>query len=90
MTITKLKKLQLKQQAHKLKPIVIIGANGLTNEVHIEIDRGLNDHELMKIRVNANDRDERRAMTSAICEHHQAELITTIGHIIVIYRQRKE
>lgn len=79
---------ELKSRAHHLKPIVIIGGDGLTPGVHNEIDRGLNDHELIKIRVNAEDRNERKLLTEEILKFHKAELIGSVGHIAIIYRQQ--
>lgn len=79
-------KQELKAKAHHLKPIIIIGGEGLTPGVQSEIDRALTDHELIKIRVNAEDREERKSITAEIVEHHHAELIGSIGHIIIIYR----
>lgn len=86
---TQMKK-ALKQKAHSLNPVVITGSAGLTEGVHNEIDVALNAHELIKIRVNAEDRDQRKQMTTVICEHHKAELIQAIGHIIAIYRKKVE
>lgn len=82
-------KQELKGKAHHLKPVIIIGGEGLTPGVHNEIDRALTDHELIKIRVNAEDRQERKTITAAIIEHHKADLIGSIGHIIIVYRLRK-
>lgn len=80
-------KQELKAKAHHLKPIIIIGGEGLTPGVQNEIDRALTDHELIKIRVNAEDREERKSITADIIEYHHAELVGSIGHIIIIYRQ---
>lgn len=80
-------KRELKAKAHHLKPVIILGAEGLTAGVHKEIDRALDDHELIKIRVNAEDRIERKALTEDIVQSHQAELIGAIGHIIIIYQK---
>lgn len=79
--------LQLKRQVHKLKPVVIIGAQGLSTAVHNEIDTALEAHELIKIRINAEDREQRQQIIKTICEHHGAQLIHKIGHIIAIYRE---
>ncbi len=81
---------ELKSRAHHLKPIVIIGGDGLTPGVHNEIDRALNDHELIKIRVNAEDRNERKLLIEEILKFHKAELIGSVGHIAIIYRQNDE
>lgn len=86
MNITQYEKRQLKAQAHQLNPVVIIGAQGLTDAVNKEIDRALEDHELIKIRVHTNDRAYKKELTQIICETHQAAFIQAIGHIMVIYR----
>lgn len=87
VTATAQKK-QLRSQAHALKPIVIVGDKGITDNVLQEIDRALFDHELIKVRINAADKAEKKQLTQTICKHTQAALIQTIGHIIVIYRKR--
>ena len=83
-------KLHLRQKTHALHPIVIIGQHGLTPEVNAAIDEALNIHELIKIRVNADDRDARKAMIESILATHHADLVQSIGHIIAIYRERPE
>lgn len=72
--------------AHHLKPIVFIAGNGLSDGVIREINRALDDHELIKIRVAAGDRQERREMIAAACAAADAEVVQTIGSIAVIYR----
>lgn len=79
---------QLKQQAHALHPIVLLGAKGLTDAVQKEIDVALNAHELIKVRLNAPDHATRDEMIKAICDIQHAELIVQIGHLIAIYRKR--
>ena len=81
---------ELHRQVHNLKPVVIIGTNGLTDAVHVEIDNALDVHELIKIKINANDHDERQQMIDNICESHQATLIKKIGHIIAVFRPTKK
>ncbi|MDQ2069122.1 ribosome assembly RNA-binding protein YhbY [Natronospira bacteriovora] len=75
----------LKRLAHHRRPIVQTGANGLTDAVMVEIERGLNDHELIKVRLVANDREERGAMIAEICERTSATLVQRIGHVAVLY-----
>ncbi len=83
-------KQELKGKAHKLKPVVLIGNNGLTASVNAEIDRALNDHELIKIRIQSEDREERRELFDQLCAANQAELVQVIGAIGVIYRKKIE
>lgn len=77
----------LRGKSHGLKPVIIIGSNGLTESVQHEIERALFDHELIKIRISEKDRSVRKAISDDIVAHHQAELINTIGHIIAIYKK---
>lgn len=86
---TSLKK-SLNQKAHSLKPVILIGAKGLTEAVHAEIDRALNDHELIKIKLPAIERDERKLLGDEICRHHNAILIKLIGRTLTIYRERQD
>lgn len=90
MSLTTKARQQLKARAHQLKPIVFIGNNGFTQNVKNEIDRGLHDHELIKIRINENDREMRRALFTEICETVQATEIQLIGNIGILYRENKD
>ena len=81
-------KKELKANSHKLKPVVIIGSQGLTDNVQKEIATALEAHELIKIRINARDDEARQAMTQAILDEHDATLVNQIGHIAVIYRSK--
>jgi RNA-binding protein len=87
MPLTPKFKQQLKAKAHALRPIVLIGNNGLSENVNIEIDRALTDHELIKIRIQSLDRLVRKAMFAEICQLHHADLVQSIGNIAVLYRK---
>lgn len=88
--ITTKQKQLLKGKAHNLKPIVFIGNNGLTDNVIKEINRGLEDHELIKIRIQESDRDSRQALFTEICDKVSALPIQMIGSIGIIYRENEE
>lgn len=76
----------LRARAHHLKPVVMIGNNGLSRAVLDEIDLALEHHELIKIRIAAGDRAERAAITAALCEQTGCETVQSIGRIAVVYR----
>lgn len=69
-----------------MKPVVIIGGSGLTEGVLNELDQSLEHHELLKVRVNAGDREERDAMIANLCEASRSELVQRIGHVAILYR----
>lgn len=90
MSLSENQKRQLRKLGHTLKPVVIIGANGLTDAVCNETDLSLAHHELLKIKVNAADRDERDAIIESLCQRCPAELVQRIGHIALVYRRNPE
>ncbi len=81
---------ELRAQAHKLSPVVIIGDKGLTEEVLAEIDRSLAAHELIKVRAATDEREARAAWMAAICEKLGAHEVQQIGKILVVYRENPE
>jgi RNA-binding protein len=76
----------LRSLCHDLKPVVMLGQKGLTNEVLHELDIALNHHELVKIKLSVDDREERAKMIDEICARSEAEKIQTIGKTISLYR----
>jgi RNA-binding protein len=79
----------LRALAHNLKPVVIIGGAGLSEGVIKEIDQSIEHHELIKIRINASDRQSRRDMIQAISDATGSVAVFHIGHIAVFYRPAK-
>lgn len=93
MTVTELTPAQrraLRERAHRLKPVVLIGDAGVSAAVLAEIDRCLDDHELIKIRAGGEDRAERDALCAAVCERLGAAPVQHIGKILVLYRKAPE
>jgi putative YhbY family RNA-binding protein len=77
---------ELRSQAHALKPVVLIGAEGLTDAVLKEIKVHLDAHQLIKVRVFGDEREERLAIYEEICERLSAAPIQHIGKLLVIYK----
>lgn len=78
---------ELKNQLHHLKPAIVIDDSGLTDEVFQDIDRALNESELVKIRTHANSSEELVTIADEICTKAKAILVQTIGYIIAVYRK---
>lgn len=79
-------KRQLKAQAHHLKAILQMGKEGLTEPLKEAVNAALEDHELLKIRLTGIDRDNKSQCLEALCQHCNATLIHTIGHVAILYR----
>ncbi|MBV7315488.1 ribosome assembly RNA-binding protein YhbY [Shewanella sp. NIFS-20-20] len=90
MNLTTKQKQHLKALAHNLKPVVLLGSNGLTEGVLAEIDNALGHHELIKVKVATSDRDMKAAIVDAIVRETQSEKVQVIGHILVLFRQSEE
>lgn len=90
MTITSKQIRFLRQKAHHLKPVVLTGAAGLTDAVLEEIERALEDHELIKVKISAEEREQRTQFIDEICSSTNAILVQSIGHIGVFYRKKKK
>jgi putative YhbY family RNA-binding protein len=78
----------LRARAHKLDPIVIVGAKGLTDAVLAEIDFALKAHELIKVRAGTMDRRERDEAMSAICARTGAEPVQQVGKVFVLFKKK--
>ncbi len=83
---TKLSK-RLRQIAHHLDPVVTVGDQGLTDNLAVEVNRALADHELIKVRVNGNSRESRARLGEALAARCDANIVQKIGKIVILYRQ---
>ncbi len=81
---------RLRAIAHHLDPVVVIGDAGVSPGVVEETNRALRDHELIKIKIHAEDRDDRRALGEALCAETGAIQVQKIGKTLVIYRENPD
>jgi len=80
----------LRGRAHALKPVIQIGQHGLTPAVTAETVRALSDHELIKVRVQAGDREARDSAIASLAEQTASALVQRIGHVAVLYRRHAQ
>jgi putative YhbY family RNA-binding protein len=89
-TLTPVERAALRAEAHGLKPVVMIGAEGLTPAVMKEISASLDAHGLIKVRVFGDEREERVAIYETICAELECAPVQHIGKLLVLYRPKKE
>lgn len=75
--------------AHHLKPIIMIGDKGLTENITQELDRALTDHELIKVKMATTDREARQEIIAELCKISGAQLVQSIGKVAVILRRAR-
>ena len=90
MSLNKKQIQHLKGTAHALKPVVLLGNNGLTEAVVAEIDYALNHHELIKIKIPTDDKETKALIVEAICRETKSTQVQVIGKTLVIYRESAE
>jgi RNA-binding protein len=90
MTLTGKQKHYLRGLAHNRKPVVTIGAAGVSATVVREVDQALDHHELLKLKLPAGDREQRQELLQQICQQTRAELVQLMGRIGTVYRRATE
>jgi len=90
MSLNNKKKRELKAQAHHLKVIIQVGQHGVSESLIAETNNALNIHELIKVQIQSDDRDERAKAAALLGQQTQAELIQKIGKTFVFYRKKKD
>ena len=80
----------LRGHAHELKAMLQVGGKGVTDALVAEVANALEQHELVKVKIAAEDREVRDAMVGELAERADAALVQRIGHTAVLYRPSKE
>ena len=81
---------QLRAIGHNLKPVVIIGSGGLSEGVLAELNRALNDHELIKVKIGSDDREVRAALIEKMAQDSGAEVIQKVGKMALLLRRNSK
>ena len=88
--LTSRERAHLKARAHALEPGVHVGNSGLTDALIAEVDRALTAHELIKVKVAAEDRKARVAIGDEICARTEAAAVHRVGKVLILWRPRPE
>ncbi|HIE78188.1 MAG TPA: ribosome assembly RNA-binding protein YhbY [Candidatus Thioglobus sp.] len=88
--LTNNQKKYLRSLGHHLKPVVMVGQNGLSEAVLLELESTMEKHELLKIKIRTEDRDEKHKMIDKIVDYSKSNLVQVVGNIVLIYRPFKE
>jgi RNA-binding protein len=80
----------LRGLAHPLRPTVMIGNKGLTDAVLAELELALTHHELVKVQIAGDDREQRAGFADELVRRSGAEPVQKIGKIVCLYRRNPE
>jgi RNA-binding protein len=90
MSLTASQKRYLRGLAHGLKPVIMTGNKGITQALLKEFSGALEHHELVKVKIGSEDRDERVAVIADLAAGADAELVQSIGRVACFYRRNEE
>ena len=76
----------LRSMGHHLKPVIMVGQHGLSEGVLAELESTMSKHELIKIKIRTDDRDDKQQMIDQILKFSQSHLVQVVGNVVVIYR----
>jgi len=90
MKLTNNQKKYLRSLAHDLSPVVMVGQHGLSDAVLAELKSSMAIHELIKIKVRAENREEKQQIIDKIVSFSEAAIVQVIGGVLVIYKSFDE
>lgn len=77
----------LRGLAHTLNPIVMVGNKGVSQTLVDELKLALDRHELVKIKVQAEQREDRDMLIDGLLTSAAAELVQRVGHTATLFRR---
>ena len=89
-TLTAKERAHLKARAHALEPLVQIGQAGVQDSVVAAVETALTAHELIKVKINDAERDERAEIADTLSARTGSAVVQRVGKIVVLWRPRPE
>ncbi|MGB0468644.1 MAG: YhbY family RNA-binding protein [Pontibacterium sp.] len=87
MSLTSEQKKHYRTIGHKLNPLVTVAGKGLTENIQLEVDRALEDHELIKVKFSVGDRAIKNQLIQELAAIVEAVIVQEIGNIALLYRK---
>lgn len=88
--LTSKQKQYLKGLAHPLSPVVRVGRGRVSEAVVAETKKSLGAHELIKVRIDADDSAARKELAEQLASAADAQIAGMIGKTLILYRERDE
>lgn len=79
----------LRGLAHPLRPVVMVGKEGLSDAVVAKTEAELGAHELIKVRF-LGWKETKKELLAELAERTRAELVGVVGHVGILFRQNRE
>jgi RNA-binding protein len=79
----------LRGLAHKLRPVIQVGKNGITPDLIKAVDEALEIHELIKVKF-VDFKEERKELSQEIADGTSSEAVGLVGNVVILYRQNPD
>ncbi len=89
MPLTGKQRRALRAMGHHLEPVVIVGQSGVTEGVISAVTQALNDHELIKVKINEGP-ETRQEAAARMAEGTGSELVQLLGRTALLFKKRAE
>ena len=76
----------LRGLGHHLKPLAMLGREGITENLLKAVDEVLVAHELVKVKIQENFPDDRHAGATDVAAACAAALVQVLGRTFLLYR----
>jgi RNA-binding protein len=80
----------LRGKCHALNPVILVGQKGLTAALLKELDIALDQHELVKIKIAAEDRETVLEIMNEICDREATDRVQVIGKTLTVFRRNSQ
>jgi len=90
MTLDGKQRRRLRALGHHLGVVVQVGQEGVTPGVLAAVEQALWDHELVKVKLAAEDREVRKHQAVALASGTGAEVAQVLGRIVLLYKQNPD
>jgi RNA-binding protein len=90
ISLTARERARLKARAHALEPNVSVGNAGATKAVVAEVDRALAKHELIKVKIQGDDRQLRKQIGDELGAAADAAVVHRVGKIVILFRPKPD
>ena len=90
MSLSQAQKKAFRSIGHHLNPVVTVSENGVSENLLAELNRALTDHELIKVKVPTDDKEEKALIMDAIIRETESVKVQAIGHVLILFRPSEE
>jgi len=81
----------LRGLAHGLKPVVLIGQKGMTDDLLKAAKQAFESHELIKIKfIDFKEKEQKEEISRILEKKTGSELVGAVGHIYIFFKQQDD